>query len=525
MRRMGRGLLWAGLVLSGAALLARAWVGPYRFLLSVQSPMNAASWFAVAVVLLVLTRGRGGTVPVSPRPRSLDLAAGAALAVVTFAAYAPSLGAPFIADDYVHITTVRGAGPAFLQDLATQPLDGRFFRPVGMITYWMEVQWAGTSEWRWRLGGVALHVTVSVLVALFALQLGLPPWAAWVGALWFALHGARPEAVWWVAARFDPWAALLSLGSLLAFLRHLRAGRDRPLWVAAGLAFLAMLCKEAAFPLPLLAGLLLLRERRRKAWLPDAWRPVWPLMLAALMAFLWRWMVLGGIGGYRSKATGDPTVLQLDAWRAVKALVLRQGAALWVPLNWSDEPGPLLAALLGASLLAWAASAAFSRAARRDTAWALAFLLVAALPVQHLLLIGPDLEKSRFLYLPSVGLALFAAWLLAGTPRRIALPAAAALLAFQAGALQHNLRQCMRVAETAAESCAAAARAIRAGQTTIAPAPNVVDGVYFLYTGLPQCLEMRHGIRPDQYSLLPSSEEAGSAALQWDDRTGRLLVP
>ena len=38
-------------------------------------------------------------------------------------------------------------------------------------------------------------------------------------------------------------------------------------------------------------------------------------------------------------------------------------------------------------------------------ALALAFTLAAAIPVQHLLLIGPDLNGSRVLYLPSIGFA------------------------------------------------------------------------------------------------------------------------
>ena len=92
--------------------------------------------------------------------------------------------------------------------------------------------------------------------------------------------------------------------------------------------------------------------------------------------------------------------------------------------------------------------------------------------------IGADLEKSRVLYFASVGLAMvFAATV---TSRRMLVPAACVLL-FHAAALHHNLEIWKQVGYQARAACTEGARNL----------PNVVNGVYFLHTGYPECLKFK----------------------------------
>jgi len=98
------------------------------------------------------------------------------------------------------------------------------------------------------------------------------------------------------------------------------------------------------------------------------------------------------------------------------------------------------------------------------------------LPVHQFLSIGADLEKSRVLYFASVGLAILFAALI--TSRRLLVPAALILL-FHCAALEHNLTIWKRVGYEARAACQPGAKDL----------PNVRDGVYFLHTGYPECLE------------------------------------
>ena len=121
--------------------------------------------------------------------------------------------------------------------------------------YAIEARAAGYEPVAWHALSVVLHITVSLLVYTLARRRGFAVWTAIAAAMLFLLHGSRPEAVTWIAAQFDLWAAFFVLIALLAF--------DRG-WHAASLAplLLALLSKESAYVYPLLL-LLLLRMRSR----------------------------------------------------------------------------------------------------------------------------------------------------------------------------------------------------------------------------------------------------------------------
>ena len=190
--------------------------------------------------------------------------------------------------------------------------------------------------------------------------------------------------------------------------------------------------------------------------------------------FVYRWFLLGGVGGYRNVSTGAPTVFDFKLTSSLQALFPRFWGAMLFPINWTTFPGALLLFLLalsGLSLL-WLAA---GRASRRPLALGIVFAYICALPVHQFLSIGADLEKSRVLYFASVGLAMiFAA---AITSRTLLIPAACVLV-FQCAALEHNLAIWKRVGYQARQACVEGARDL----------PNVVDGVYFLHTGYPECL-------------------------------------
>ncbi len=491
-----RRLLWAALILSAIFLSIHTIVGPFH-------PMNAEGVFALSGIALLAWPVRKAH---HPSPANVTLPAWlvpVTLAAAAVAAYARTLHFPFLADDYDHLPHAFHATSATLTALFTQPAADRFFRPAVFIAYAAEARIAALARAPWHAFSIALHLAVSLLVYLFARRRNFAMLPALAAAALFLLHGSRPEAVTWIAAQFDLWAAFFFLLALLAF------EKKRYLLSLAPL-LLALLSKESAYVYPLILLLLLRIDRIPLARWP---RLAAPSFLLTAAVFLYRWHILGGIGGYRNIGTNRPYILTFDFLRTTKALTARLSAALEFPINWTHPLEWWLIATLIAALAAWATLAA-TNPDRRKLWFSLGFILLSALPVHEFLLIGADLEKSRVLYLPSVGYALlFAAALEAARPR-VAIAAACAILAFQIAALEHNLNIWDEVSHLAERTCQTVA-AIQ-GPAAVSDIANTVDGVYFLHTGLRGCIESAGKPAKDLY--LPADPPPATAThLQWKD--------
>jgi hypothetical protein len=244
------------------------------------------------------------------------------------------------------------------------------------------------------------------------------------------------------------------------------------------------------------------------------------------VCFCYRWAILGGIGGYRDAAKG-PLIFSIGL-PTVKAFVSRLPAVLAFPLNWDQALEWWLPPLLIAGIAGWILLTV-SRGSRLAMATGGFILLTSLVPVHELLLIGMDLEKSRVLYLPLLGFALIFAALLEGLPRILGAVAAVCLLAFNAGALEHNLKVWRRTGALAQQTCSSVARQLPSlgKQPVLSDVPNIIDGVYFLRTGLRNCIEWSAG-RP--VPELRIHDEPGGPEipeppdLVWSD-SNRVFVP
>jgi len=405
-------------------------------------------------------------------PETASAVALALIALAILLAYLPAVlaGYGFVSDDFMILQRLRaadglrGAATFFGQSYYD------YYRPVGFVSF--AADW---TLWRtWPAGyhatSILLHLLNTFLVFLLARRL-LAVEASAVAAALFGLHVVNQEAVFWASARFDLLATAGALGALL--LLGSRVPWRRP---AAGLVFLAaLLSKESVVALPVAAGAYLWLVRRERpaellrvfAWLGAA---------GALYVLLRQASGLAAAGGSgripkvavlaalislqvaaahpstaalrgRLRRQRRPICLGIVVALAVAgglALASGRGTAILAALNAfgfaalhltspiSPEPwlNPLpawlgvvgLLALIALVLAAW-------RLAGRAVPGFLAFLLVAALlPVSSMT------EGSRYLYLASVPVAIFVAWLMATTTPRMTAPAytllAVALIAF-----------------------------------------------------------------------------------------------
>jgi hypothetical protein len=512
------------------------WFGPCKAPVRVGTPLNLEGWLGVAVAALLALQSCPAARPLRfsraprwivaalqscPAARPLRFSRAprwivAALLVLSLAAVAAfwrALHCAFLADDFVLVNYAAHATSRVLSLFATAGGDG-FFRPVGYLSLALTSPFAGVHALRWHAVALALHVLNAVLVFALFLRLGVRTPAALLGALVFAVHGTRPEAVVWIAGRFDLMATFFVLAALLLFLH---AEPPSPVARASSLLcmVLAILCKESAyiFPLFLLLPVGPGRPRRRASVLL-------PFFAAAAALFAYRCWLFAGIGGYRDAATGAIQALTFGL-PTIKALGLRIWTALFFPVNWSAEPGRWMAAATVAYLAALICLAA-SRPSRSLLAFAIGFLFIAALPPLHLLGIGPDLGNSRLLYLPSVGFCLMLAAAVDGlrNPARWIVPCL--ILAFHLAVFEHNLDQWQAVSDQvrAVAETALACPARAPERLTAFGVPATLRGVPFLANTRFQDLEFVAAA--EKFTPPTRPRTAPEAVPVWEQATGRL---
>jgi hypothetical protein len=299
-----------------------------------------------------------------------------------------------------------------------------------------------------------------------------------VAGLLFALHPASHEVVYWIAARFDLLATFFALLALALLTRPEQRWR-----VAGTLAFgLALLAKESAISLliiapawdvvvdrrdfrttarrllPLLAVLVAYIAIRSVGAELDATvgsrrLPKAVMMLVGLAVVLW----IAWVRGSRVRGFSGPQVLGFSGSRVLRvlgcsAVIVALGLAVaphWVfeklgfvthvvfyavsPVifpapraEWFNPasvvgslPHLVLLALIG--LLAWSLTRSTESDNRRDLGFAVLFIAAALLPVSSMT------GGLRYLYLPTVGVALLGAALLSRMSKHAQLIAAAAV--------------------------------------------------------------------------------------------------
>jgi hypothetical protein len=245
----------------------------------------------------------------------------------------------------------------------------------------------------------------AVLLAYECLRRLLPERAALVAAALFAVHPFQAEAVDYVWGRAIVLAALLSFASLLCWIT------GRP-WAAVAWFAAALLAKEECAAFPLLLAMLPARPRSRS--------PIAVMLGLAVAA--------GARVVYAAAVTpGAPAGIHagISPWRYLLAqgpVILRYLRLLIVPYGFTVD-ADIHVPPVWSGVLAWtglAGLALFLWIHRRHPAamWLLAALIL-LLPSSSVFP-AADLSADRRMYLPMLGFAAAAGWLLtARLPSRL----------------------------------------------------------------------------------------------------------
>lgn len=349
----------------------------------------------------------------------------------------------------VYIRSVGSLGKIFTHtEWAGGGLENHLYRPLTTATYAVNYAFTGLSPWSYHLVNVLLHGVVSALVLLLGFRLGLPAEAAGIAALLFAVHPIHVEAVANVVGRKELLAGIFLLALVLAHRRAWQRGGLAMLWPLLAFAA-AMLSKEVGVVgIGLVAMLDFLfsgqrprnsLERRRSAGLYAGYAGL------LLLFLLIHRSVAGSLSPDQIPFIDNPAAHAGPWVRRLTAVgVLGKGLRLqFFPLGQSPDysfnaisliESPLDPRVLVtvAVLGSWLWLGFGLRQKAPVVLMAAGWYLVTVLPGSNLLFPVGTIFGERLLYVPSIGLALFAGWAVHGMLgkgiRRVQLAAIAGLI-------------------------------------------------------------------------------------------------
>lgn len=365
--------------------------------------------------------------------RDVDPWLAALVALVSFAAWAPSLGNGFVFDDIQVIQDNPRLESVDLKLFLTTPYwtgneatQAGLYRPLTILSFALDRALFGPGPGPVHATNVVLNALAAALAFALALRLTGSRYAAVAaGALW-GVHAVHVEAVANGVGRSEILAALCVFGGLLAHLAwmdlrgagHTLARAKRWLGLAMVLYFLGLLAKESAVMLPALAFLadwLVVERGRLRAALARV--PVYlayGLPFAAFMAL--RVSVVGSGTPALQEVMAGATAFQ-RMLHASETLLAQVGQVLFPALlcgeyaDYRTLVRPSLAdPLVLGSLVAWAllgwACVRLARAGRHAAVLGVLWFFVAIFPVSNLVIPIGTVRADRLLYTPSYGLVL-----------------------------------------------------------------------------------------------------------------------
>lgn len=459
-----------------------------------------------------------------------------ALSVVALA-YARTLSFFFACDDFDHLTLLRAPFLASVWPQFTQGQAGGgahvFYRPLGFASLFLEYRlWHAWSP-GYHFINLLLHLLCVLLVFVLCRELELTTQTSSIAALLFGILPVNAQCVTWITCRFDLLASVLMLGSLVFAARFRKSRRGKDYAGAIALFFVAAFTKESAYVLPFLwLALELFWLRKNQPGLASAKKllPMLGYVLFPALAFLHRWYVLGGLGGY----AGDMKASKFDVQSVIGVLVRAPGAMLLGNNTFQGRPVwlELLIVLIVATTAAFLGFALLGirRTSSQPVIWfGLLWMYVSILPAHFYFKAEYTATAyTRVLYFASAGLAILLAALLSElfpTPRMRGV-AVCALSALLIAGLEQNISAW----QWASDSTRNFLSEIKGLEPSPAPnaafhianVPEYVRGVPFFYIGLEDAVRFayqRPDLHADELRADPASYPASDADVfvSWQD--------
>ncbi|MDP2807099.1 MAG: tetratricopeptide repeat protein [bacterium] len=130
-----------------------------------------------------------------------------------------------------------------------------YYRPVLTLSFMADAFWGGVRPFSFHLGDILIHLAAVLLLFVFIKRLTESAPTALITSLLFAVHPLLARAVAWIPGRNDSLLTVWVLASFLFYLEYNDWGKGRNYLLHLLFFFLALLTKETAVFVPVLAVL------------------------------------------------------------------------------------------------------------------------------------------------------------------------------------------------------------------------------------------------------------------------------
>lgn len=149
----------------------------------------------------------------------------AGILLIVFFAYSPSLNNQFVNwDDDAHLLSnpfIRSLDARGLRDIFSTTVN-KVYIPLTSLSFALEYHFFKTRAFIYHFDNLVLHLAVTAMVLVLALQMGCSRLAAAIAALIFGLHPLHVESVAWVTERKDVLYAFFYMAALLCYGQYLK---------------------------------------------------------------------------------------------------------------------------------------------------------------------------------------------------------------------------------------------------------------------------------------------------------------
>lgn len=464
---------------------------------------SAATIFVVVALAVRAGRSRStGTMTAAGAPLPLWTLAGWWL--LAGALYGRALSIGLLSDDYVLVEHARR------WEVGAVSTD--IFRPLA-LSLWAVLLHAGGGATGLHLFNILLHGTNAFLTTRL-----VAPWfrhrlAHLLAGGLVLTSPLAAEAVAWASGVFDVMATTLVLACVLASRRY---GEGMPAWrrpLFVGLAAAALMSKETAVVAVALVAL--------DAWVRRAWtRPLLrdaAVVLACSAAF----------AGVRLMGASELVRRPISRF-TVQRFLFNELGSLAVPWHldvvrsmlWLPMAGVIVVIALTIRFCTTAGTADRTRVAAMGLAW----VVCGALPLLPFFYVAPDLQGSRYLYLPAVGWAALLV-VMAGDERgemRTAasvVAAGALVILVVAGAVGtswhlHNWQRAAVLRDAIESAARGDARITACGDVGLNGLPDNSGGAYVFRNGVAEAFARDVGLKASVGATV------AGCSFQWDAARG-----
>ncbi|KKR99804.1 MAG: hypothetical protein UU49_C0003G0018 [Candidatus Magasanikbacteria bacterium GW2011_GWC2_41_17] len=328
--------------------------------------------------------------------------------------YRPILKSLFVSDDFDWVARAKNT-TLVLENLFLRNAEGTrdsgVYRPITVLSFWPNYQASGLNSFGYHLVNVFLHFGSAFLLFWLVWQLTGRNncWLAFLVGLFFLIFPNHPEAVSWISGRNDVLAVFFFLLSFNLYVLFRIGGRY--LWLGvSSLAFaLAIFSKEMAASLPIILLAYELVWQKSALWKKKI-SFILPLATILGLYILLRQFATGLLFSSYSNIQSSFSIFSaINIF--IRSLISHfiSPAQIWITNGLASHWFLFILLLMCAAWLGWR----FCQE-KKLYLFSILFFIIALGPVYNLQLSGFTSEGERFVYLPSIGMAMLLAVIVAG---------------------------------------------------------------------------------------------------------------